>query len=607
MPTETRPVLAEVVEELRAVQEFSLDVETEGETKQIALDPHRGRLKGVSLCAGDLSKTWWLPFRGEGAFSQVDVFRELAPILLDPDKEWINANNKFDYKWWKVNGGEILCKPRCVVVGSWLSGDYYEHGLKEQIEREFGVKMRTFNEAAEAERQGDFFSKASFKDYAQGDTYWARRLYLEKLKPRLIEQDLLGLFQHIEMEIVRDLAEAELHGILIDVEYLAKLNDRIQAEMKAAEDDAVAIVGRKFDIASTQVVSKLLFEERKLEIRDGMQVGKNGFYSTDDEVLKRYGTEPLVKAILRHRKAAMTYKTFVKPYLFRTQGNSRIFTNFKQAGTITGRFTSEDPNLQQIPAEKGLVKRMFIASPGHSFVCGDFNQLQFRLVAHYAMKFCKKSKAAEAYAQGMDLHKKTMLELGFDKSEPDPKLGRRKAKVVNFAFLFGRGAKSFAEAEGYTIEKAKEYHRGFHRTYPEIAKCADMTRVEICEDGYTTSICKRRRRFPDAKGKKPNDKSVWWDGWVAWNARIMGSEADLVRLVMRNIGRAIRKNRLTDPRWNTVTMLIQVHDELVMEAPDEITEDVKKMMEYEASHAMTLAVDIKMDCGISKNWEESKA
>lgn len=589
--------LGAIVKAVEASPVFSLDLETTD------LDPRKSTIRGVSLSVGpNANETWWIPFKGAGAVSQVHTFRELAPALSNPEKVIVGSGIKFDLKHLKINGVEVKCRPACTVVASWLTNENIRvHGLKEQIEREYGVKMMKYAEAISYE--GDLFGEGKFEQYAKDDSYYVRRLFVEKLEPRLKADKLEKLFWSVEMEIVRVLVDMELAGVAIDLEYLSELRLRIEKQMEEAKAEAVKLAGRDFDITSPKTVSLLLFNELKLPIREGMVPGKSGYHSTDDDILGKYGGVPIVQSILKHRKAAHTKSTFVMPYLERTKDEKRVFADFRQAGTRAFRFSCQNPNLQQIPQEKGLVKKMFVAAPGKSLICGDWNQLQFRLIGHFAKRWCGKSIVEQAYKQGSDLHEKTRTELKL----PD----RRKAKVVNFAFLFGRGWKSFAEAEGFEMDIAKAYYNGFHKTYPEIRKCSDHCREDICRQGYVTSLTGRRRRFPEAKGKSPDSRfddpdNVWWDGWRAWNSVVQMGESDLVRLSLRNIWRDIQERRKTSPIWREAEILIQVHDELVGEAPDEIAEEFAAMMKHHAANSMILDVPILMEVGIAKNWEDAK-
>lgn len=267
--------------------------------------------------------------------------------------------------------------------------------------------------------------------------------------------------------------------------------------------------------------------------------------------------------------------------------------------------TCKNPALQTIPTEKGKysIKKMFIPAPRYAFVCGDFNQLQFRLVGHFAKRVLGKSVVADSYLAGMDLHTKTQKEL---------KLADRKpAKTINFGFIFGRSADSFAYGNHLPIAAAKTFYNGFHGSYPEIKAMQKYCMRQLCEKGYVASLTGRRRRFPEHTGKDPDKlpkgDGLWWDSWIAWNAMIQGAEADVVRITMRNIYREIKERRKTDPRWNNVRMKVQVHDELVYEAPQEIAEDVVKMVKEKAESCLKLEIPLIFEVGLSsENWEAAK-
>ena len=569
-----------------------------------------------------------------------------------------------------------------VVADWMMDENNKRHGLKEIVKREFDVDLEKFTTAWASRDlvQGSRFAEYAVNDARYAFRVWERvhAPFLNKESKRGKDggvttpghEKIRKLFTEVEMEIVRIFMEAEMEGVCLDLKYIAALKERMEKAKEEAAQRAFAAVGRSFKISSPEEVSVILFgapsedalraamasrDKRKPKAakrdlvakfntkglfeapkgllpvplgRDGHQAipGDNGFYSTDDSILAGYD-HPFVKALLDYRAASQTLKFFVYAYVGGDPENDkkmgvardgRVHPDFHQAGTIAGRFTCSEPNLQQIDTEKGLVKPMFVPPPGHKFVCGDFNQLQFRLAGHYAKSWFGKSNIADAYALGSDLHDRTMRDLGFDKTIPDKKAARKEAKGVNFAFIFGRGAKSFAEAKRRPPAEANKFYNGFHKSYPEIRWCSDKCRRDLCEKGYVESILGRRRNYPQHKGKDPDAyekkesdggprSNLWWDGWVAWNAVVQGAESDLVRLVMRNIYREILERRKADPRWDTVKMLIQVHDEIVYQAPDEIAKDVADLMRDKAANSLVLKVPMLLDVGIGRTWEEAKA
>lgn len=576
---------------LKQADSFGFDLETTG------FDCQRDAIKGASLSVGPAEdETWWFPFRGNDAMSSVRVFRALAPIFSDKAKTLVGSNVKFDVKFVSVHHPEILIRNPFVdtVVAHWLIDENNAHGLKQLAKRYLDVDMASYKEAAAME--GGMFPHI-FADYAKEDAKQVLRLWREALEPELERQSLAKLFHEVEMPLVCTLIEMELQGVAIDLDFLAALDTRMQTQRDEAKAEAFEVAGCDFEISSPQSVSKFLYGEYGLKPFTWMKKGKSGFYSTDDSIMSRYDN-PLVTAILKHRNAAHMMKTYCVPYAKRTKEEPRIRASFNQAGTTRGRFTSSDPNLQQVTAS---IKGLFVASPGKKMVGGDFNQLQFRLVGHFAEKILGKSKVADAYRAGMDLHTKTQQEMGF----PD----RRPAKVVNFAFIFGRGAKSFAHDNQKTVEEAKAYYNGFHKAYPEIRDMANYCRREITTYGFVTSIAGRRLHFPDMKGVRitnERDDPTYWPGWVSWNAVIQGAESDLVRIAMRNIQRRIDEKRVDDPRWFEVYLQLQVHDEVIGEAPADLAEEFAAIMKYESENAVQLTVPIGFEVLIGDSWADVK-
>ena len=488
---------------------FGLDLETTG------FVAHRDAIKGISLSVGPRKgQSWWIPFRGDGAISQVKTLRALAPALGDPGKLWVGSNVKFDYKFLKLNmpeGAALGNRFADTVVAHWLIDENANaHGLKPLAKKYLGEEMATFKQASV--HDGGLFPEI-FADYATEDARQVLRLW-RKLEPLLEQEGVTKLFHDIEMGIVRALAEMELTGVGIDLDYLVELSRQMESDVAEAADAAYAGAGFKFDIASSAEVARVMYGDLGLEPQPWMKEGKAGNLPTDKEALREYAGHPVVEAIKRHREASQILKLYCTPYAEMTGDEPRIYAEFKQAGTVAGRFTSNDPNLQQVSPR---VKALFRAAAGKKLVCGDFNQLQFRIVGHFARNILGTSVVADAYLAGMDLHTKTQEQMGFT--------DRRDAKIVNFAFIFGRGWKSFMRANRLGAPEAQQRYHGFHRTYPEVAKLADWVRGDLCKQGWAKSVCGRRRRFPKMRGKVPTGEfgdPTYWPAWVAWNAIVQG-------------------------------------------------------------------------------------
>jgi DNA polymerase-1 len=577
---------------LHAADSFGLDLETTG------FSPHTDAIKGISLSVGPTDEqTWWFPFRGAGAVSQVQTLRALAPILADESKSLVGSNCKFDIEFLLSHAPDLRIRNRIVdtVVAHWLIDENSRHGLKQLAKKYLDVDMASYKEAAV--HDGGLFPEI-FAQYAKDDAMYVLQLWLDHLQPELERQNLTRLFHEVEMQIVPALIEMELRGVAINTDFLADLDARMQKQREEGKTAAFEIVGRKFRIESPKETSLMLYGEYGLKPFGWMHRGKSGVYSTDDAILARYDKDPLVAAILKYRNAAHMLKTYCKPYAARLKDDPRIYASFNQAGTKRGRFTSSNPNLQQVAPG---IKDMFIASPGKKMVGGDFNQLQFRLVGHVAARILGNSKVAEAYLAGMDLHTKTQQEMGFD--------DRRPAKIVNFAFIFGRGWKAFAHDNRKTKEEAQDYYNGFHNAYPEIRRMAAYCRRSITKNGYVESIAGRRLHFPDMLGKRitgERDDPTYWPGWVAWNGMIQGAESDLVRIAMRNTQREIEKRRGPDSPWNEAYLQLQVHDEMIGEAPEEIAEEMAAMMKHEAENAVTLEVPVLFEVKVGDSWADVK-
>lgn len=624
--------LGPAVEALKSADTFGFDFETTG------FNPHTDRIKGVSWSVGTRKdQSWYFRFLGPDGLSQVQVFREIQPVLLDPKRVLCGSGLKFELKFGRANGLIIENFLGDTVIGDWMGNENNkEHGLKEVCEREFNVDMMTYKQAVVFEN--DLYDKERFDQYAKDDAKYARKLWLERIAPRLVEDDLMRAYSNIEMPLIRVLADMEFTGIKVDVEYLRDYSRRLKEEIVAARERAVKLVGRDFDPGSPQQVSIALFDWLALPPQPGMVRGKNGFYSTDDDVLKAYRkAHPAGQAIVDFRKPLKLDSTYAQPLAERGEKDPghRVYPSFKQHVAVTGRLSSEDPNAQNMPTKPNSVRKAFIAPPGKVLLDSDFNQIEFRIAGHFALHFLGWSNIADAYLKGMDLHDKTVKEMGFESRyiNLDPnsleykskkKEARRDAKIINFGFIYGRGAPAFADENDLPLEQAKDWKNRFHNSYPELRKMRDICAQMIYEQGYITTLTNRRRRFPEWKGvtegtikKMAADEgwteemterkrvAMWWNGWVAWNSLVQGGAADYVKVTMRNLWREINKRRVTTSWWNEVFMLLQVHDELVLEVPEEHAVEVKDVLEDIGSKAMTLKVGIKMESKIVKNWEEA--
>jgi len=651
--------IAAAVAALTKADIFVLDLETIGTTgeEDAALDPLTNRIEGVGVGVGKGKKdAWWFPFipshPGEQVYSQVQVFRALEPILKDPNKFLLNSNPKFDIKCLKVQGIDVENKIIDTVIADWLLDENQKrHGLKEIIEREYGIKTVSWAEAKKAAAVPG--SEGAFREYALNDVKFAFMAW-DKLEKRLKkEPKLLKLFYEVEMELIPIFVELELDGVRVDRDYLdhpdpdfsndptkgTGLLQILNKEKAEAEVRAKAALGRDIDVSKSQQVSAALFgipsteALRKAEInekiiakmsedstffvsppglfpipldkkRQPILPGKTGYYSTDDGILSYLAGHPFIDAVLDWRWADKMLSTYVVSYLEKSIRDGKVHPDFNLAGAKTGRFTCSGPNLQQIPAEKGKysVKKSFIPDPDTVFICGDFGQIQFKIAGHLAKKILGKSAIADAYLAGSDLHTKTQTELHFADRKP--------AKTVNFGFIFGRMPDGFSYDNHIPIDDAKKFYNHFHRAYPELDQMYDWVKEELCEKGYVSSLTGRKRRFPKYKGMDPykDGGKLWWDSRsTAWNAMVQGGEADVVRISMRNIHRAIRAKRKVDPRWERVKLKAQVHDEMLYQAPKEIAEEVAAIVKKEAESCLKLVVPITFDIGISaNNWEEAK-
>jgi len=395
----------------------------------------------------------------------------------------------------------------------------------------------------------------------------------------------------------------EANGIKFDMQVLDKKRVVIGEECEGLTQNLRRIAGDDaFNPGSSEQLSHLLFDDDKLAIPvvRGHEWKKKGYWGTAEDQLKPYeGKHEALDMALDLRKRKKLLNTYVMPLMrmSRESHDGRVHPSFRMCGTVTGRLASRKPNAQNMPKDKGVIRDALVAEQGFMLIGADYNQLEFRMAGHWALALVGWSKIAEAYARGEDVHATTQKSLGFK--------DRRDAKIVNFGFIYGRGAKAFAADNDMPLSKGQEWRRGFFRTYRELYKVHDAVAALLSKHGRVKTISGRQRHFEDTLGL-PIDE-LWWPAWVAWNSIVQGSAADVVMIAMRNMHRDLMKKREKDSDWRLVKPLIQVHDELLFEFPDHMVNEGKKWVEDHMSNAVKLKVPLIAEAGAGHTWEEAKA
>jgi len=415
------------------------------------------------------------------------------------------------------------------------------------------------------------------------------------LRPRLVEYALEQLFHDVEMPLIEVLADLEMRGIMVDAAYLRDMSKYLQIQMDVLLQDIYRLAGEEFNVNSSQQLQGLLFE--KLKLPTGKRT-KSGGYSTDVSVLETLALEhELPRLILDYRHLAKMKSTYVDalPQLIHPH-TGRIHTSLNQTITETGRLSSSNPNLQNIPIRSNLgrqIRRAFVAAPGHMLVSADYSQIELRLLAH----FTEDAVLIEAFRQGQDIHTRTAMEVfGVDAQEVDSDM-RRMAKTVNFGIIYGLSAFGLAQRLHISNEEARAYIEGYFARYPRVKAYLDRIIAQAREQGYVTTLLQRRRYLPDIQHRNRTIREA--AERTAINMPFQGSAADLMKLAMIRLYKQIQTEHLP------CHMLLQIHDELLFEIPEEAVDEVIPHLQETMEHVWPLHVPLTVDVGRGHNWSDA--
>jgi DNA polymerase-1 len=417
------------------------------------------------------------------------------------------------------------------------------------------------------------------------------------LGPEVDARGLRALYEEIDLPLVPVLARMERTGIRIDPVALEALSRRLDAEIQRLSAEIQQMAGRPFNINSPQQLGKVLFEELKL--RAPVRYGRGKTISTAADVLEELAAEhPIAAKVLEYRQLAKLKGTYVDalPQLINPR-TGRLHTSFNQTGAATGRLSSSNPNLQNIPIRTELgreIRAAFVPREGWSLLVADYSQIELRLLAHMS----RDPVLLEAFRKGEDIHTRTAAEVfGVPPLMVTPEL-RRNAKAVNFGIIYGLSAFGLSAQLGISREEAETYIRNYFARYAGVKRFIDETIAEVRRTGETRTLFGRRRPIPDINSSNPNARG--FAERTAINTPLQGTAADLIKLAMIRIDRELQARR-----WRTA-MLLQVHDELLFESPPEEVQEAAVMVRREMENVYRLEVPLVVETGIGPNWRDAK-
>ncbi len=587
---------------------FAVDTETD------SLFPMRARLVGVSMALVP-GEACYIPLQhgagggldfadaeGQKQIPLADALKALKPLLEDPSILKIGQNLKFDMVVLRQHGIELRGLDDTMLMSYALDAGVHGHGMDELSVLHLGHKPIPFSEVAGKGKAQITFDQVPVDRataYAAEDADVTLRLW-HILKPRLVAEHRVSVYETLERPLVSVLVEMERAGVKVDKSVLARLSSGFAQKMAQYEEEIYELAGERFNIGSPKQLGEILFDKQGLE---GGRKTKTGAWSTDAETLDMLAAQghELPQRVLDWRalsKLKSTYTDALPEYINPETG--RVHTCYSLAATSTGRLASTEPNLQNIPVrtEDGRkIRSAFIAEKGNLLLSADYSQIELRLLAHIADIEALKN----AFAEGLDIHAMTASEMFSTPIEGmDPAI-RRRAKAINFGIIYGISAFGLANQLGISRGEAGEYIERYFKRFPGIRAYMDATKEFAHKNGYVETIFGRRIHLPAINSKNPSEKSFMER--AAINAPIQGSAADIIRRAMIRMPRALADAKLS------ARMLLQVHDELIFEVPEDEAEKsreiVSRVMSSAASPALELSVPLDVDARAAKNWDEA--
>ena len=589
--------LEALVEQLKKAKRFALDTET---TSQ---DPMRARLVGLSFCLTP-GQAWYIPVAHNylGAPDQLDlktVLERLQPILTDPAIEKIGQNIKYDWMVLRRHGADLEGVAFDTMIASYLiSPGKRAHGLDQIALDYLGHKNIKYEEVAGKGKNAVTFDQVMVEKavpYACEDadmTLSAHEVFL----PQLEKEGLSDLMKDVEMPLVPVLLEMEMSGVCVDQDKLHDLSKSFAGQLSLLEKEIHSLAGEPFNINSSQQLGHILFEKMKLPVQK--KTKKKTGYSTDVEVLTTLARKHELPAlVLRHRSLAKLKSTYADALLDLIHPKTqRIHTSFNQTVAATGRLSSSDPNLQNIPirTEEGReIRKAFIPRKGWQLLSADYSQIELRILAHCSGD----SILIQSFQEDEDIHSRTAAEVFqvFPQMITDDL--RRQAKAINFGIIYGMSAYGLAKDLEISNKMAQTYIDHYFDRYQGVKAFIDQTIETARETHRTSTLLGRIRQLPDITSSNRNVRQ--FAERTAINTPIQGSAADLIKLAMINVSRALHDKKMR------TAMLLSVHDEMIFEVPPEELEDAKALVREQMEGVWELAVPLKVNMESGANWAEA--
>ncbi|MFA5795484.1 MAG: DNA polymerase I [Candidatus Brocadiia bacterium] len=583
---------ARLIDRVKKSREFAVDVET------TSLDTLLAELVGISISLKE-HEAYYIPLRHETKENQLpvkEVIAALKPILEDNKHLKIGQNIKYDMLVFRQEGVNIAEPISDTMVASYLlNPNKHNHNLEEISREHLGHQMITYKDVVGTGQKEITFDKVEVekaKVYSAEDAD-VTFLSHQKLMPLLKEEKLDKLYSEMELPLIYVLADLERNGVKIDTVFLKELSEEFEKRLDKIKLKAYELAGEEFNLDSPKQLQVILYE--KLGLSKGKKI-KTGFSTDSDALAKLANEHDLPEKLLQYRTLAKLKNTYIDalPELVNAK-TKRLHTSFNQTVTATGRLSSSDPNLQNIPVrtEEGRkIRQAFIPEKGCVLVSADYSQIELRLLAH----FSKDKVLIDAFEHNQDIHSRTACEIFNQTEDMVSEDMRRLAKTINFGIIYGMSAHGLAMQLGMSHSLAQSYIDHYFQKYPKVKDYFEAALAQARKDGYVTTLMGRKR--PLLEINSANATVRGFAERAAINAPLQGTAADIMKLAMIKV-----YNRLREGKFNA-QMTIQVHDELVFEVASDELMDFVKVVRQDMENVIELDVPLKVDISKGPNWAD---
>lgn len=600
---DTGEKLEDLIHRLDVAKQIAFDVET------TSTDAIQAELVGISL-ATKPGEGFYIPVghitpKDRSQLALDVILDTLGTLLTDPKKPKVGHNLKYDYTVLARHGLWVSPLSFDTMLAEWLCDPASRHlGLKSLAWIRLGIEMTDIESligSGRNQRSITVIPIAEVAPYAAADAEVCLQL-LPLLQDELQQKNQTKLFQELEMPLIPILAKMEMTGISLDVNFLEQLSDELNSQMTEIEVKIFEEAGRNFNVNSTQQLSSVLFDNLAITPPDRTRRTASGHYSTAASVLEELrDAHPIVEHILAYREIAKIRSTYADALPQQVNPRTgRVHTSFNQTGSVTGRLASSNPNLQNIPVRTEIgrqIRQAFVAEKGQTLLSVDYSQIELRIVAHIS----EDEAMLQAFRDDQDIHSATAAAIFGMKSADVTSDLRRRAKAINFGLIYGMSPFGLTRTTDLTLAEAENFVKAYFDRFPGVQRYLEETRQLAAQVGYVSTLLGRRRYFPQlAADASVSEQARARAIREAINAPIQGTAADIIKIAMIRLPQALREQQLK------ADMLLQVHDELVLECPQNELLKTAQIVQQIMQEAFELRVPLKTDAKAGTTWASMK-